>query len=47
MKGSVCFSGNDFYSNQNITVDKHLVSGIYTVIVTFETEERIFKVIKN
>lgn len=47
MKGSVCFSGSDFYTNQNISIDKHLAPGIYTVIVTFETTEKTFKVIKN
>ena len=47
MKGTVCFSSNDFYTNQNITIDNHLATGIYTAIVTYGTAEKTFKVIKN
>jgi hypothetical protein len=47
MKGVVCFSSNDFYTNQNITIDNHLATGIYTAIVTYGTTKKTFKVIKN
>nr|WP_315152666.1 glycosyl hydrolase [uncultured Flavobacterium sp.] len=47
MKGIVCFSSNDFFTNQNITIDNHLATGIYTAIVTYGTTEKTFKVIKN
>ena len=47
MKGTVCFSSNDFYTNQNITIDSHLATGIYTAIVTYGTAKKVFKVIKN
>jgi len=47
MKGTVCFSSNDFYANQNITIDNHLATGIYTAIVTYGTAEKTFKLIKN
>jgi hypothetical protein len=47
MKGTVCFSSNEFYTNQNISIDTHLAAGIYTAIVTYGTTKKIFKVIKN
>lgn len=47
MKGQVCFSGDNFSTNQSIIVGKHLSTGIYTVVVTYGTTEKTFKVIKN
>lgn len=47
MKGTVCFSSNEFYTNQNITIDNHLATGIYTAIVSYGTTKKTFKVIKN
>jgi len=47
MKGTVCFTGNDFYTNQKITIGSHLASGIYTVIATYGNTKKTFKVIKN
>jgi hypothetical protein len=47
MKGVVCFSSNDFYTNQNIEIDNNLATGIYTAVVTYGTTEKTFKVIKN
>lgn len=47
MKGAVCFSSKDFFTNQNITIDNNLSSGIYTAIVIYGTTEKTFKVIKN
>jgi hypothetical protein len=47
MKGTLCFSGNDFQTNQNITIDHYLAIGIYTVIAIYENTQETFKVIKN
>ncbi|WP_348798863.1 glycosyl hydrolase [Flavobacterium adhaerens] len=47
MKGSVCFSSNAFYTNQNITIDNNLSPGTYTAIVIYGNTKKTFKVIKN
>jgi hypothetical protein len=47
MKGTVCFSGTDFYTNQNIKIGNHLASGIYTVVAIYGDTKKTFKVIKN
>ena len=47
MKGTVCFSSNDFHTNQKITIDNHLANGIYTVIAIYGDTQKTFKVIKN
>ncbi|REG94091.1 glycosyl hydrolase [Flavobacterium aquicola] len=47
MKGITCFSSNDFYTNQNITIDNHLATGVYTAIVTYGTTKKTFRIIKD
>ncbi|WP_281228276.1 carbohydrate-binding protein [Flavobacterium aquiphilum] len=47
MKGQICFSGNNFQTNQNIKVGNHLANGIYTVVVVYGNTKNTFKVIKN
>ena len=47
MKGTVCFSSNDFYTNQDIKLENHLSCGIYTVIAIYGNTQKTFKVIKN
>jgi hypothetical protein len=47
MKGTVCFSSNDFYTNQDIKFGNHLTNGIYTVVVLYGNTQKTFKVIKN
>jgi hypothetical protein len=47
MKGSVCFSGTDFYTNQDITIGNQLSTGIYTVVAVYGDKKSTFKVIKN
>jgi hypothetical protein len=47
MKGTVCFSSTDFYTNQNIKIGNHLATGIYTVVAVYGDTQKKFKVIKN
>ncbi|OOG68914.1 carbohydrate-binding protein [Flavobacterium sp. A45] len=47
MKGTVCFSSNNFHTNQKITIGNYLASGIYTVIAIYGDAQKTFKVIKN
>ena len=46
MKGAVCFSINDYYTNQNISIDTNLAPGVYTAIVMYGHTKKTFKVIK-
>lgn len=47
MNGRTCFSGNDFLTNQKITIGKQLANGIYSVIAVYGNTNYTFKVIKN
>jgi hypothetical protein len=47
MKGVVCFSSTDFYTNEDIIIGNQLSTGIYTIVAVYGNTKKIFKVIKN
>ena len=46
MKGSVCYSSDAYYSNEDITIGNGLANGIYTVIVIHGNRLKRFKIVK-
>lgn len=46
-KGSICYSNDRYFTNQEISLGKELTSGIYFVIVSYETTVEHFKIIKK
>jgi hypothetical protein len=47
MKGSVCFSSNDYSTNQDIKIGDKLATGVYIVNVSYGSINKSMKIIKN
>jgi hypothetical protein len=47
MKGSVCYSSEEFSTNQEVKIGATLLKGIYVVSATYGTLHQTFKIIKN
>ncbi len=47
MKGSVCFSSNDYSTNEDIKIGDKLASGVYIVNVSYGSINKSMKIIKN
>ncbi|SEP02873.1 Por secretion system C-terminal sorting domain-containing protein [Flavobacterium sp. CF108] len=47
MKGSVCFSSNDYSTNEDIKIGDKLATGVYIVNVSYGSITKSMKIIKN
>jgi len=47
MKGSVCFSSNDYSTNEDIKIGDKLATGVYIVNVSYGSISKSMKIIKN
>lgn len=47
MKGSVCFSSNDYSTNEDIKIGDKLAAGVYIVNVSYGSVTKSMKIIKN
>ncbi|WP_316633712.1 glycosyl hydrolase [uncultured Flavobacterium sp.] len=47
MKGTLCFSSNSYYTNEDIKIGDKLSTGIYIVTATYGTVKKSLKIIKN
>ncbi|MDR6759877.1 hypothetical protein J2Y38_000056 [Flavobacterium sp. 2755] len=47
MKGSVCFSSNDYSTNEDIKIGDKLAAGVYIVNVSYGSINKSMKIIKN
>lgn len=47
MKGSVCFSSNDYSTNEDIKIGDKLATGVYIVNVSYGSINKSMKIIKN
>jgi hypothetical protein len=47
MKGDICFSSDDYFTNEDIKIGDKLASGIYLVNVTYGAVKKSLKIIKN
>lgn len=47
MKGSVCFSSNDYSTNEDIKIGDKLTAGVYIVNVSYGSVTKSMKIIKN
>jgi hypothetical protein len=47
MKGDICFSSDDYSTNQDIKIDDKLSTGIYILNVTYGSIKKSLKIIKN
>lgn len=47
MKGTVCYSSADYFTNQDIKIGEKLASGVYIVNVSYGTIKKSIKIIKN
>ena len=47
MKGIVCYSSNDHFTNEDIKIGDKLLTGVYIVTATYGTVKKSLKIIKN
>lgn len=47
MKGSVCFSSNDYSTNEDIKIGDKLAAGVYIVNISYGSVTKSMKIIKN
>lgn len=47
MKGDICFSSEDYFTNEDIKIGDKLASGIYIVNVSYGSIKKSIKIIKN
>jgi hypothetical protein len=47
MKGIVCYSSNDHFTNEDIKIGDRLSAGVYVVSATYGTVKKSIKIIKN
>lgn len=47
MKGTICYSSADYFTNQDVKMGEKLASGVYIVNVSYGTIKKSIKIIKN
>ncbi|MCD0468656.1 cellulase family glycosylhydrolase [Flavobacterium sp. JAS] len=47
MKGTICFSSDSYYTNEDIKIGDKLSSGVYIVTATYGSIKKSIKIIKN
>ena len=47
MKGDICFSSDDYFTNEDIKIGDKLAPGVYIVNVSYGNIKKSIKIIKN